>query len=233
MSLARRQKRRHRQEGRGNGSQKRSSASGSAPASVARPPLPIPATTTPTPLAIATKRHESAFFGKLVSKLVDVDSETLDMFHAAASLPTPTPSRSSSPTPSPTPHGLQALASHARSELGFSFARDIDMGGLSDDSGEETETEGARWVHQDHRAVEQPRSHSLTSLPSYFLSPLSPSASTSSVKDAPPLLRRTSSFSGAVLAAAVIEGNAWGGEFEGFEAALSYWRRILRRMRGV
>ncbi|KAK4705907.1 hypothetical protein P7C70_g300, partial [Phenoliferia sp. Uapishka_3] len=168
----------------------------------------------------------------------------------------PTPSRSTSPDPIPTPtsqrkevHGFQALAEHARSELGFGFADyDVAMGALSEESGDETETEGGtntRWINQDRSSpsasvTQQHRSHSLTSLHSYFLSPLSASAVTESssatVKDAqtpPALLRRTSSFTGPGLSPGEDSATAWGGEFEGFEAALSYWRRILRRMRGL
>ncbi|KAL8290334.1 hypothetical protein RQP46_002592 [Phenoliferia psychrophenolica] len=251
LSLSRRMKRRHRQEGRSGTSQKRSSASGSvgvAPTSLPPPPsasivLPPPPVLIPTP-----ERKDTAFFGKLVRKLVDVDTETMDLFHAAESLPTPTPSRSTSPTPSATPtpslkeppHGFQALASYARSELGFGFSDDVAM--VVDDSGDETETEGnttTRWIHYSptsaSRTSEPSRSHSLTSLPSYFLSPLSASSASAPVavsplkEQPPPLLRRTSSFSGKIMD----DDSAWGGEFEGFEAAISYWRRILRRMRGI
>lgn len=134
-------------------------------------------------------------------------------------------------------HGFAALSHHARQELGpshFHFGGDLDseMYDLDEESGAETETEPAPWARPHESGGELGRSHSLSSLPRALFDGIVPRG------DKPKTLRRTSSLSsrsGSGREGSGREGgmeNAWGGEFEGLEAAMSYWRRILRRMRG-
>ncbi|ORY83549.1 hypothetical protein BCR35DRAFT_303414 [Leucosporidium creatinivorum] len=288
-------KRRHRQSGRHAGSQKRSSASGSiagAEAVVASPLLLGKTTRRPREVDAQQleedkirrlKAEKDVLFGGVASRLMEIDTATLELVATVQAPPTPeatpTPSRSASPTPPfSTPrtssprhhsrksvHGIQALAQHARDELGDSAMYSLSGGEEEEqDDGDETETE----VDHSPKPIQQqwhtsttpptlaprrapstpsassdappPRTLSASSLPLYLSNSLAPlthtnlanSASTLKPPTTMPLIRRTSSYSssGAVLPGG--EENPWGGEFEGFEAAMSYWRRLLRRMRG-
>lgn len=282
-------KRRHRQSGRNAGSQKRSSASGSiagAEAAIVASPLLLGGKTTRRPQEVAAqqleedkilrlKAEKDVLLGGVASRLMEIDTATLELVATVRAPPTPeatpTPSRATSPTPHlVTPrqhsrkaaHGIHALAQHARDELGDSSMYSL-SGGEEEDSGEETETE----VDHSHKPVQQqwhtattpptlaprrapasssasstsppPRTLSASSLPLYLSDALAPLTHTNLANSAStlkppgmPFIRRTSSYSssGAVLPGG--EENPWGGEFEGFEAAMSYWRRLLRRMRG-
>lgn len=100
-----------------------------------------------------------------------------------------------------------------------------------------------------------PRSFSATSLPAYLSRAsrqhyedelgfeLSQRQHHQQQRDAEAKLRRTTSYesssagglgvgSGAGGGSGPDNESAWGGEFEGFEAAMSYWRKLLRRLRG-
>lgn len=242
----RRMKRRHRMSGKGVGSQKRSSTSGSVRGNKTPHAVPVVGPTTPTAKDQAAGRIKEdqpsspgrrgeVFFRKLVARLVD--SDTMDLLvaddnSADSYLPTPAPSRATSPDPIATPHGPEALSSYARAELDLmGFGAFAAMDAVDEQSGDETETETERWTAS---PGQQHRSLSLTSLPSYLLSPLSASTTSSAAtaKATPTLLRRTSSFAGALSVAGRDESSAWGGEMGGIEAAISYWRRIFSRMRG-
>lgn len=270
-------KRRHRHPGRHSGSQKRSSTSGSVAGSEV---LAVPFSSSTRrrsparPRAEKPTSKEHIFLGPLVSRLLAVESSTLDLLNAPSSLfpestkaplatpeATPTPSRAASPTrilTTPRPrspkqekeHGLGALARHARDELG-----DEKMFYLSEqeeeDEGDVTETEldhhnpPTQWVASSSPPVfaarpssapAPPRSFSASSLPLYIPLTSSNLSSASHSKLRAPLMRRTSSFSSSSPngggSPSQEQENAWGGEFEGFEAAMSYWRRLLRVMRG-
>jgi hypothetical protein len=252
-------KRRHREAGRFGvgGSQKRSSASGSVGGSASKNvegQTLAAGSDTRTRSGPSREQLESqVFLGRLVGKVVRIDKGTLNL------LSTPTPTRASSPALSSSshlnrhrkhasqPHGLDAFAHFVRSELDtssrFHLYADASMSNLSEEeeSGNETETEPhSSWYtsyHPPTHLTPAHRSHSLSSLPSYLHS--SPTSSVTP-KGAPavvppPTLRRTSSFSSRQSAgsgAGGKESTAWGGEFDGLEAAVSYWRRWLAVMRG-
>ncbi|KAM0790088.1 hypothetical protein ACM66B_005416 [Microbotryomycetes sp. NB124-2] len=193
-------KRRHRQSGRARSSQKKSSTSGSVAGNERRTAVGhviVEDNTMDTPLEESEESTASSTgsvpFGSVIEKVMTVDSETIEMvmqFEPVTPGATPTPSRSTSPTRQlqSTPrsrhakpvHGLQALAQHARQELGG----DMPMFYLGheqeddEDAGDETETETshltslhdglstpvpstaapvARWVHSASPPVFAPR----------------------------------------------------------------------------
>lgn len=281
-------KRRHRQSGRATaGSQKRSSTSGSVAGAESASQVPLAPALPTLVQASAREAHHRAraekqaaaahvFLGGVASRLMDVETSTLELFVDAAvgAAPltpeaTPTPSRAASPTgyayrrrrreqgyADGAEHGVEALARMARDELGDSAMGSVSASGgwEAEDEGDETETEVDHHNHptqhqhkQWHTQTSPPtlaprttapsapqRTFSASSLPLYLAThshtsvpPLTTSTSTLKPVPAPSLLRRTSSSGGSGG-----EENPWGGEFEGFEAAMSYWRRLLRRMRG-
>ena len=241
-------KRRHRQSGRTGGSQKRSSTSGSVGVEVRirgsarKPESRREDVEEQRANELRTEVEKEVFLGNFFGKVMDVDTATLHLIANAD--PTPTPSRSSSPNHSPLSsyhsrprarvvHGFAALSRHANEELGhshFHFGGELDteMYDVDEESGVETETEAAPWSRT-HDGAELGRSHSLSSLPRALFDGVMADV------EKPKTLRRTSSLLSSGREGNGREGgmeNAWGGEFEGLEAAMSYWRRILRRMRG-
>ena len=196
------------------------------------------------------------FLGSALARLTRADPDTLALFSDADGdsylgltpySASPTPTQSRAPSPSLVAHGLARLSRYAQDELDdlapAFHVRDVHsvdkIQEQDADSGAETETEGDRagpkWVRSfrppspaltDEGAGALARSFSARSLPAYL-------------GEAGGLNSMTSlGLKGARRLVDEAEGGAdagsspWGGEFEGREAALSYWRRLLRQLRG-
>ncbi|KAI5481185.1 hypothetical protein MNV49_005620 [Pseudohyphozyma bogoriensis] len=245
-------KRRHRHNGRAGSQKKSSISSDSAPQrSVAT--TPVASTVIVPPRVVEREEEETLSFpgGKILSTLFQLPPETIQLFNT----PTPTQSRSTTPHPSYSlsyksrprsarhskPHGWHAVARQARLEIDggdgqYYFADDQDY----EMSGDETEVEGERDGERTRRASDaetigdrsesggwaDKRSRSLTELPLSEVLGLGMSS-----------LRRATSLTGSSLGGSSQNGEAespWPGEeLDGLEAAVSYWRRILRRLTGA
>lgn len=226
------------------------------------PPTPATATLASASSALAAAHHLAPtstaaplFLGSALARLTRAGPEALVLFADAdgdaylgrSADPTPTPSRAASP--SLVAHGLAALSRYAQEELDElapAFHVRADVAAVEDeDSGADTETEAdahgpgrqpkARWV----RSYRPPspaltdggqqdgvaRSFSARSLPAYFGEAGEGLNMTTSLG-----LKGVGRMDGAEEGAE--ESSPWGGDFEGREAALSYWRRLLRQIRG-